>query len=212
AVADKDQTLLIDQAKFFNFAVDDVDKSQAIDGLMTALMLESTRAMAEERDSFIAKVVADSVAVGKEAAGRCSVSTAITTPAIAKGLIDVALKDLWKNGVRQTDDVTIYLNPNFYMLMLEYITTLKTSNDSLVEKGVLGHYMGAKIKMSNNFYNDKTDDYCFVKTSKAVAFAGCIEDVEAYRPEELFSDAVKGLNTFGGKVTRPKELWVFKVH
>lgn len=211
AVADNDQLLAINQAKFFNFAVDDVDEAQAIDGLMSALMEESTRAMSEERDCYIAKLIADSIAEGKEAAGRSSASTALSKQT-AKTLIDTGLENLWKNGVKQTDDVTIYLNPKFYMLMVDYITEIKQNNDSILEKGILGYYMGAKVKMSNNFYNDKTDDYCFVKTSKAVAFAGGVEEVEAYRPEELFSDAVKGLNTYGGKVTRPKELWVFKVH
>ena len=38
--------LTIDQAKFFNFMVDDVDRAQSIPGLMEALMQEATRAMA----------------------------------------------------------------------------------------------------------------------------------------------------------------------
>lgn len=193
------QTLLIDQAKYFNFMVDDVDEAQSIDGLMSALMEEATRAMAEERDKFIAKTVAEATGCGE-------VSQAITSKATAKTAIDKALTTLWNEGVSQGDNVTIYVTPAAYMYLADYIVETKTSNDKLVASGELGKYMGAKVKMSNNF----SGNTMFVMTDKATAFKGCIESVEAYRPEGLFSDAVKGLNTFGCKVVRPKELVLIK--
>ncbi len=203
-IPDASVLLPIDQAKFFNFMVDDVDKAQSIEGLMSALMEESTRAMAEQRDTYIASLVTG--------AGIISDSTAITSKTTAKTAIDKAITALWDNGVSQKDDVTIYLNPTVYMWFQEYITETKTDNDAAIASGVLGKYAGAKIKMSNNFYNDGTDSYLFVKTSKAIAFCGGIDEVEAYRPQGLFSDAVKGLNTYGGKVVRPKEIAVIKAH
>lgn len=193
------QTLLIDQAKFFNFMVDDVDAAQSVEGLMSALMEESTRAMAEERDKFIAKVIATNTDAE-------SVTQAMTSAANAKKAVNEALTKLWDAGVSQKDKVTIYLNPTAYMWLADYIVEAKTDNDGLVANGVLGKYMGANVKMSNNFH----DNTMFVMTDKAVAFKGCIESVEAYRPQGLFSDAVKGLNTFGGKVVRPKELVLIK--
>jgi len=51
-----------------------------------------------------------------------------------------------------------------------------------------------------------------VRTGRAIAFAGAIDQVEAYRPETLFSDAMKGLNVYGAKIVRPKELQVIKAH
>lgn len=206
-ISDTNCTLAIDQAKYFNFMVDDVDEAQSIEGLMPALMEESTRAMAEERDSYIAKLVSQ-----QSESGMVSASTKITTAAEAKKAIDAGIKALWKQGVSQKDNVTVYLSPEVYLLFSEYLTEVKTNNDETVASGVLGTYSGAKIKMSNNFYNDKTDDYLFIKTSKAVAFCSGIDSVEAYRPDGLFSDAVKGLNTFGGKIVRPKELYVLKAH
>jgi hypothetical protein len=50
-----------------------------------------------------------------------------------------------------------------------------------------------------------------IRTEKAIAFASQIQNVEAYRPEGLFSDAVKGLHVFGAKVVRPKELYGLRV-
>lgn len=204
-VPDSSVLLPIDQYKFFNFMVDDVDEAQSIDGLMSALMEESTRAMAETRDTYIAQLAA----LG---AGTSSGSTEIKTAAGAKTAIDAGLVKLWDEGLSQKDDITIYLNPLVYMYFQEYITETKTANDAAIASGILGNYAGAKIKMSNNFYNDGTDDFLFIKSSKAIAFCGGINEVEAYRPEGLFSDAVKGLNTYGGKVVRPKELYVIKAH
>ena len=51
-----------------------------------------------------------------------------------------------------------------------------------------------------------------IRTKKAIAFAGQINETEAYRPEQLFKDDVKGLDTYGAKVVRPKELYVVKAH
>jgi len=205
AVSTNDTTLAIDQAKFFNFAVDDVDKAQSIDGLMSALMEESTRAMAESRDTYIAGLAA--------AATNVSASTAITSKTTAKAAIDAAITALMGNGVSMSrDSVTMYLSPAVFMLFADYILEAKTQNDKAIASGVIGNYMGAAVKMTNNVYNDGTDNYLMVKTSKAIAFCSCIDSVEAYRPEDLFSDAVKGLNTFGGKIVRPNELYVIKAH
>ena len=58
--------------------------------------------------------------------------------------------------------------------------------------------------------NDGTDTT--LGSPRAIAIADQIDKVEAYRPETLFSDAVKGLSVYGVKVVRPKELYVIKAH
>lgn len=204
-VPDSSVYLELNQAKFFNFAVDDVDKAQSVDGLMSALMEEATRGLAENEDSFIAEQL------GKNAGGKSS-STAVTTEAAALAAVDAAFVYLWEQGVSSKDKVTMYLSPKFYNLFKNKLVDLKTDNDSLIAKGIVGMYNSATVKMSNNLYNDGTDDYIIIKTSKAYAFCNGIDETEAYRPEELFSDAVKGLDTYGGKMVRPKECYCIKAH
>ncbi len=51
-----------------------------------------------------------------------------------------------------------------------------------------------------------------IRTKKAIAAASGIEQTEAFRPETLFSDAIKGLHCYGAKVIRPKELYVILAH
>lgn len=199
--------LNIDQYDYFNYGVDNIDKAQSKEGLMEALAEETTRGLAEKEDAYIAKVAALGTAEGG-----ISDSIAVTTSTIAKKSIDGAFEWLWGKGVTTKDKVTIYLPPWYYLLLQDKLVELKTQNDSLIAKGVLGLYNSANVKMSNQLYNDGTDDHIVIKTSKAIACCNGIDKLEAYSPEKSFMDAVKGLNTYGAKVIRPKELYVIKAH
>ena len=194
----------IDRAKFFNFGVDDVDKAQSVEGLMQALMAESSQALAIERDRYIASLAVE--------AGGFSNSTSVTTADAAKTAVDKAFVWLWEHDVKIGDDVVITVTPWFYNLFKDKLTTVATDNMEILRKGLVGTYNGARVKISNLLYNDGTDDYLMIRTKKAIAFAGQINETEAYRPEGLFKDAVKGLDTYGAKVVRPKELYVVKAH
>ena len=52
--------------------------------------------------------------------------------------------------------------------------------------------------------------YNFIRTSKAVAFAGQIDTVKAVEKEKGFGDIVKGLYVFGAKVVRPEQAYAFQ--
>jgi len=194
----------IDQAKAFNFMIDDVDRAQSVSGLMETLIKEATAKMAKTRDSYVASLAKDAESMSE--------SLKITTGAEAKSAIDSALLALRENDVDIEDEVTITVSPFFYQLFRDAITELKTNNDELIKKGVVGMYDNCKVKLSNNLYNDGTDDYMMIRTKRAIAFAGAIDETEAYRPESHFADAVKGLNVYGAKIVRPKELYVIKAH
>ena len=58
--------------------------------------------------------------------------------------------------------------------------------------------------MSNNAPLVTGDDYAVIAGyPKAISFAEQINKVEAYRPEDSFSDALKGLHVYGAKLVRP---------
>lgn len=195
----------IDQYDSFHYTIDDIDKAQATKGLMPALASETTRALAEAEDTYCAEQIAKN-------AGYKTTTTSITTADAAKIAIDKLFVQLWKQGVSNKDMLTLYITPWLYDLFENKITELKTDNDKMISDGVLGMYRSAKVKMSNNIYNDGTDDYCILKTSKGFAYCNGIDQLIPYTPEKRFGDAVKGLNTYGGKATRPKEIAVLKAH
>lgn len=203
-VADSSVFLTIDKAKYFNFMVDDVDKAQATPGLMEALMKEATIAMGLEIDSHIASMAVN--------AGAASVSTQISTAALAKTAVDAGILKLRENDVPIDGDVVMELPPFVYQLLKDKYIELDTQNSEMMAKGIVGYYDNVRVRVSNNLYNDGTDTYAMIRTKNAIAYVNQIDKVEPYRPEGLFSDAIKGLNVFGAKVVRPKELYVIKAH
>ena len=194
----------IDQAKAFNFMVDDIDRLQATPELMPVMLEEAGRKMAAARDSYVASIACQAHQTIEEAGE--------ITPERAKELVDEALLKLRENDVDISDNVSITVTPYFYQAFRDALTELKTNNDELIAKGVVGMYDCAKVVLSNNLYNDGEFDYMMVRTNKAIAFASAIDETEAYRPEKFFSDAVKGLNVYGAKLVRSKELVVIKTH
>ena len=194
----------INQYRYTHFMVDDVDEAQSMPGVMEALMKGSAEQLAEERDTYIASLAANATHISASSSGNSADE--------AKALVDAAFVQLWTNGVKINSDVVIELTPWFYSQFKDKMTALYTANVDMLKSGIVGMYNGAQVKISNNLYNDGTDDYMMVRTNKAIAFAGGISNVEAYRPDLLFSDAIKALDTFGAKIVRPKELYVIKAH
>jgi hypothetical protein len=98
--------------------------------------------------------------------------------------------------------------------MLKAKIDLGTDNADALENGALGKIAGCKIFVSNNVVIDEENFHkCLMRTKRAVAFAEQISEVEAYRPEKRFADAVKGLHLFGAKIVYPNEFVVlnFKI-
>ena len=95
------------------------------------------------------------------------------------------------------------------MLLKEKIAL--TNSTEALDNGYLGSVAGCKIYVSNNIktlYNsDMTSiDYCIMRTTRAIAFAEQLSEIDAYRPEKRFADAVKGLHLYGAKVVYPNEM------
>ena len=200
-VAGNNVLLKIDQADYFNYMLDDVDEAQAQGDIMKALAIGSARALAEAEDYFIAKECATKGTVKVEGG-------TIGTAKAMKIAIDNAFETLWSNSVTHKDDVTMFLPPWAYNLFKDQLVELKTDNDGLLAKGVLGTYNNAKIKLTNNLYVDGGMDHIIIKTKESFGYVSGLDKVEPYRPEKHFADAVRGIHTYGGVIVRPKELVV----
>ncbi len=204
-VADASMYLEIDNAKYFNVSIDDVDKAQSIPGIMEKNLENAAREFATIRDKYVGSLAAKSDYI-------TSASAAITTAAKAKEIIDAAILQLRENDVPTNMEVVIEVPWFMYNKFKDHLVELKTNNDELLKKGIISMYDGCYVRPSNNIFIDNVGAYYgMVRTHDAIAFASGIDKVEAYRPHGGFEDAVKGLNTFGAKIVRPKELSVFKV-
>ena len=201
AVEDTAVTMLIRQIAYFNYKVDDIDKRQAVGGVMEALSKETSLGLADVMDKYIADL-----AKAEEAVLYSPETVTITKANILEN-VDGVLQKLYENDVKPGSEITLTVPPWFYMMMKRAYEDLDTDNSTMLKNGKMGTYAGATIKMSNNVaVGAGGSSLIQVKTNKAIAFVNPMTHTEAYRPEKSFSDAVKGFVLFDAKIVRPKEM------
>ena len=206
AVSSTAQTLTIDQFKYFNIGIDDVIKAQTVPGAMEAEAKEGAAALAEAGDAYVASIV-------KTAADNSdidAIATATITKANAVEKVEDAFVILYGNNVRANENFHLEVSPNYYSKLRQSLTELFTDNIEMAKKGYVGKYGNALVSIENLLPHGGGAMYNILRTTKAVAFVEQIDKVEAYRPEDAFEDALKGLYTFGAKIVRPKEIVVIK--
>lgn len=204
-IQDTSVILYINQIAYFNYKVGDIDKAQAVDGVMNALQEETSEALANEVDQYIAKL-----AKAPEAIKLNSTATTVTKTNIL-ATFDSAIQKLYENDVKPTTKIVATVSPKFYTLLKTAYTELDTNNSDMMKHGKVGMYGNVTIKMSNNVCKDGNTDLIMLRTQRAIAYAKPLTHTEAYRPENSFADAVKGFILFDAKIVRPKEMVVMNV-
>lgn len=206
-VEDSSTSLLIDHVSYFNYMVDDIDKRQAVGGIMDALSKETSEALAQEEDLAISNLSSAMGAVNKDAN-----PTAITTNNILT-YIDAGLEKLYENDVAPSTEITMTVPPWFYMILKQAYIKLDTDNSEMLENGRVGKYGNVIVRMSNNVAVDANNRSLIqLKTKRAIAYAKPMTHTEPYRPESKFSDAVKGFILYGTKIVRPKEMIILNCY
>ena len=217
-MTDDSQDLVIDVQKSFSFRVNDVDKAQSVPGLPDKYQQKAMRALALAREKFIGALVAGKAqssadAEDKNTTYKTGAATIITAKSNSQADIKEALDDamITLREKNFDDSGIIEIDPRSYKTFKDQLIEIKTANDELIRRGVLAEYDGYDVKSTNNVYRDDTHVYCIVRSDKAVAFAGQINEVEAGRMQDYFSDYVRGLDTYGAKIIAQDELVCVKI-
>lgn len=203
-----DQTLTIDQAKYFNFQIDDVDAAQVAGDMMDTAMQRAAYALNDAADAFLLQTIATGVDTNNKIGG--SAAIALTAENIYENI--VALKTKLDKANVPTTGRYIVVPPEIHALLLLDDRFVKasdggTANDTLLN-GEVGRVAGFTVYMSNNvkYTTDHWEIPASVQTS--TTYAEQIVSTEAYRMEKRFADAVKGLHVYGAKVTDGKQIAV----
>jgi hypothetical protein len=200
ALSDRGQELHINQAKAFAFLVDDIDKAQSVPGLPEEYQRKSVHGLALARDTYIANLI--------KAATNVTTAEALSREAV-KAAIDEAIVAL---RLRHFDeDGVIELDPRAYNVFKNELITLSTNNPEYIKRGIVGMYDNFEVIMSTNMATDASHVYCDIRGKKAIAFAGQINEVEAFRSDTHFADVVRGLDTFGAKIIDEKRIQAIKI-
>lgn len=217
-MTDSSQDLVIDVQKYFAFEVKDVDKAQSVPGLPEKYQQKAMRKLALAREKFIGALVAGKAQSSadeeaKNTTYKPGAATVITAEGNTKAEIKAALDDAMITlREKNFDDAGIIeIDPRTYKTFKDELIEMKTANDELIKRGVIGQYDSYDVKSTNNVYRDSTHVYCIVRSDKAIAFAGQINEVEAGRMEKRFSDYVRGLDTYGAKIIAQDELVCVKI-
>ncbi len=209
-----DQTLLIDQAKYFAFEIDDVDARQVRnDGdLMSKAAYLAAQALVATADTYVSTLMTTNAS---------SILTAqdVATADAAYLLVRKLRVALDKANVPAAGRFLI-VSPEFYALILgdpRFIDASAYGSAAPIMNGEVGRIVGFSVIVSNTIpagtagTSPEVSNFVVAGHPMATTFASQINSVEAYRPQDSFSDALKGLSLYGAKVVRPEALAVCDV-
>lgn len=199
----------IDQAKGFNFSVDDVDKVQAKGDLIEKAMGQASYGVRDKADQSVADLYTEAAAANLIGSDASPIS--VTTPGDAYDLlVDLGTRLTEANVVKEGRWAAI--PPWFHGLLQKddrFVGAGTLRTDTVLRNGQIGEAAGFTLLESNNVRNTAGTKYKIMAGHPvAISYADQIVDVIAYRPEKRFSDAVKGLHVYGRKVIRPQALAV----
>jgi hypothetical protein len=166
---------------------------------MDAALKTAAAALANQADAYILS--------------KCSeAGSTITATVTADNIVDTllhALTRLQESNVADPSDIIFEVSPAVAELIMKAKIGLSNGSETM-EKGCIGNLAGAKIFVSNNVVkasvSDGTKYTCMARTKRSIAYAEQLSEIEAYRPELRFADAMKGLMLYGAKVVYPNEV------
>ena len=189
------QELIIDQAKGFNFQIDDIDRVQAASELMDAAMGRAAYELSAEEDSYLFGLIKGAVPTQNRIA---------RTPGTPEELYDILVElrtIMVKNNVPAAGRA-VALPPEAVGLILKdarFVETGSREAEGRLAHGLMGRAAGFDLYEVNN----TPGGAIIAGHPMGATFASQIVQTQAYRPERRFGDAVKGLSVYGAKVTKP---------
>ena len=201
SLTDITRELNIDQAKYFNFQIDDIDRTQASPHLMDMAMKSAADSLANAADKYVFSLYNQA-------------GTTLTSDTTAgDDILDIFLQTrtkLLKNGVADASDIVYEITPEVSELLFRANVQLSNDNGELLKQGYIGKILGSDVFVSNNITitpdYEGTYHHCIARSKRAIAFAEQLSEINAYRPELRFADAVKGLHLYGAKTIFPDEM------
>lgn len=206
-LSDSEQMLVIDQQKYFNFYVDSIDRAQTNINVMDEAMQRAAYALRDEADAIICTKMAIEIP-SQNKIGSTTTPVVPTSTTAYEYLVDLATK-LDEANV-PTEGRWCIVPPWFYGLMLKdnrFVSAGSAKTDATLANGEVGEAAGFRILKSNTIYKvDATKHFIIAGHPIATSYAEQILDLQSYKPEKRFGDAVKGLHVYGVKVLRPNAL------
>ena len=202
-VADTGIELIVDQEKSFDFLVDDIDRAQSNKAFDKYTESAGT-GLVEDAETFLTGLLST----------QGTATTGIATPTDWASAYNVVLAlrgKLTGAKVPQTDRVLL-VNAQFENFLLSDGSKLtafdKANTTDGLREAIIGRLLGFNVIVSP--WMDNTKPMAIGLHAPSVAYVSQITEIETMRAENTFADRVRGLHVYGGKVTRPTAVQLFK--
>lgn len=204
AITDSTTALVVDQADYFAFDVDDVNRRQGLPGWVEQVTSRSAYLLAKDADAYLASVM----------------YAALNQSAYDMGAITVDLSDadaytkvlvpFWTALTERdvpADGRWIIVDPDLYAVLLTDSRFIDASASAdggqALRNGFVGRAAGFDVYVSNQTPDPTTNVTAVIAGHPmATTYAEQIASVEAQRRELRFGDLVKGLHLYGSKVVK----------
>jgi N4-gp56 family major capsid protein len=191
-------TLLIDQAKYFAFKVDDIDTAQMRPELIDVASDRAAYQLAEDADSYVASLYGGA---STSAPDNTIETSQFTSTNVYQKLVDLSV--LMDQVNLPAGGRFIVVPPWVKGLLLQNSSFVTAAKPDAVLNGEIGQIAGIRILVSNNVKTTGTTpvvSHMVAGHPSALAYAEQIVNLEGLRLEGSFADAVRGLHLYGGKV------------
>lgn len=220
ALDDTDQTLTVDQAKYFQFEVDDIENKHAH---VNWESMATDNAAYQLKDAFDSNVLSYMETNASTATGLGTTGSPLdvgfdTGELSPLQLMNRAKRILAQNNVPNDGNRFFVADPMFWELVEDENskiigTDYRSTDDpnSLLRNGRVtnGLLKGFKPYESNNITVSSGSYHAILFGHKSsTATAQHIAQIESFRSPDFFGDVVRGLHLFGRKVLRDDALYV----
>jgi hypothetical protein len=191
-------TLLIDQARYFSFKIDDIDAAQSRPKLIDAASDRAAYQLAEDADSYVAGLYSGASTSSPDNTVETSQFTASN---VYQKLVDLSV--LMDQVNLPAEGRYVVVPPWVKGLLLQNSTFVTATQPSAVLNGSIGQIAGLNILVSNNVKTTGTSpvvSHMMAGHASALAYGEQVVNVEGLRLEGSFADAVRGLHLYGAKV------------
>ena len=210
-LSDAQTSLTIDQGNYFNFEVDDIDVAQQTPKIMTGAMAQASYDLTDVAEMYLADLLYDGVPAGNKIGTDSDAGAIVPGSGIADAydyLVDLSTK--LSEAKCPKSGRWVIIPPWFtgQLVKDDRFTNISASGSpEALRNGIVTRAAGFDVLESLNVpvvtSEGKANSEIIAGHGMAASYAEQIKKVVGYRPEDSFSDAVKGLHVFGAKVVRP---------
>lgn len=212
-LSDSDQTLIVNEKKYFAFKVDDVNKRQAAGDFAAAAGVNAAYGMANAVDGYLSAAMYAAVTaeggINQLSTGAAPLALAIASPNEAYDSLVVPIRNVLSKSKIPTAGRWLAVNSDVYGLLLRdsrFIKVNESGTEQGLRNGIVGRIAGFDVYESQTLPTDTAHPVVLAGHPMATTYADQLVEMEARRLENRFGDGIRGLHVFGAKVIRPTAL------